>query len=369
MGTNCVGRARANGQRDMAVVRTATVLLVISVGTLAGSPSVHAQECAYRVYPGSWLNTGFQVRAGQTLEIQASGTNRYKDGARIEFGVGGDMYSVWSLTAKVGSQIEDLDGGAIFTAEQSGVLELGVPAKADTPVEDAAEYLDTSYSLCVNVFQADHGGGLTIGLEDCPREVWVGWGRPSMACVVCIRGFRTNTPDPVVLDCPGAFDEWGDHADAGGDRLKTIRVFACGASAQTYDWAGQYECPDSGPGGYPWGIFVSAPAEDLENNTQPGRRSPICLGTNPVRLRVSQGQDTAEVTLAPEIVLTQGGVGGGGSYENWTECGDDGGGGGGAGGGAGCGLGRWWEERENIWTGTWTRRGGSSVFDGHFERP
>jgi hypothetical protein len=375
MGLNRAIRSSTKARRFPPSGVAARALLIAAASALATGSGARGHEltvCNYQVYPGSWLNTGFQVRAGQTIEVQASGTNRYKDGQRIEFGVGGDMYGVWSLTVKVGSQIDDLDGGAIFTAEQNGVIELGVPAKADLPVEESGEYLDPAYSLCVNLFIAGQSGGLSATLFDCPAEVWVDYGRPSMACTICITGARTNTPEPVVVDCPNAINSWGDHEDPGGDPFKLIRIFACGAQAATYDWAGQ-TCGADGAPGYPWGIFVSAPRQDLENYTQPGRRRPICLGTNPVKLRVSQGEDSAEVVIAPQIVLQAGLVGGGGSYENVTECdGDDGtggGGGGGGGGAGGCGLGVWWEETENIWRGTWRRRGGSSVFDAHFETP
>jgi len=182
-----------------------------------------------------------------------------------------------------------------------------------------------------------------------------------MSATVFITGFRRNTADPVVLECRKATNGFGDHPFA-GDRLKTVRIFPCGATAQTYDWPVE---------GYAWGIMISAPAVD--DHAQPGRPRDICIGTNPVQITVSQkGAGEATVTIAPQLVLKQGLVGGGGTYEASNCNGDQrGAGGGGAGGGAGpfrCGLGSTWTESESGWTGTWTRRGTSNTFDAHWER-
>lgn len=209
------------------------------------------------------------------------------------------------------------------------------------------------------------GEAATIKAEirDLPTEVWVGWGRPSMSATIFITGFRRNTADPVVLECPDAISLQGDHPDPGGDAFRRVRVWPCGATAQTYDWPVE---------GYGWGILISAPEKD--GGPQPGRPRDICIGSNPVRLRVSQkGAGSATLTIAPQLLLKAGLVGGGGTYGP-TNCTGDArgpGGGGTGGGGTGpfrCGLGILWKEAESGWTGTWRRRGDSNVFDARWER-
>jgi hypothetical protein len=146
----------------------------------------------------------------------------------------------------------------------------------------------------------------------------------------------------------------------------------CGEIAAPYNWAG-HTC-SGGPGysptpGYLWGMFISAPARDLVNDVQPGRPKDICIGTNPVTLKFSQkGSGEALVTLAPELVLKAGLVGGGGSYNIKSNC-INGSGDGGSGGTLRCGLGKVWRESESGWTGTWRRRGESNVFDAHWDKP
>jgi hypothetical protein len=327
--------------------------------------SAQDQVCQVTIRAGSWFSSGVRVTAGQKVVVKATGKMRYAEGQRIEFGPGGDMYGVWSVKAKIGTQIVDLRSEWTFRAEQTGTVELGVPARANIPVEKDANHLDPNYSLCANVSIAEEAGAIAAVLTGPPTEVWVGWGRPSMAAGIMITGFRRNTADPVVLDCPNSTNGFGDHPVA-SDRLKTVRIFPCGANQQTYDWPAT---------GYNWGIMISAPARDLENDQQPGRPRDICIGTNPVRLRVSQkGAGEAFVTISPQLLLKAGLVGGGGTYGPTTCTGDarGGGGGGGGGGGAGgpfrCGLGTSWDENESGWTGAWRRRGDSNVFDARWTR-
>ena len=345
--------------------------ILISKSVDAGS-LIPQQVCQHSVRPGAWTPTNLQLKAGQKVVISATGTFRYKDGARIEFGPGGDMYGIWSLKARIGNQIENVGGKGTVTATQDGQLELGAPAKANLPVEEGLTYLDSNYQYCVTVSMADEGQ-LSVSVEEGPKELWVGWGREPMAISFCIRGFISNSAEPLRVDCPKMDNSFGDHKDISGNRLKTVRMEHCGETAAPYNWAG-HTC-SGGPGyfptpGYLWGMFISAPARDLENDQQPGRKKDICIGTNPVTLRFSQkGAGEAYVTVAPELVLKAGLVGGGGSGMK-SNCDDNnGGGGGGAGGGTlRCGLGRVWRESESGWTGTWTRRGDSGVFDAHWER-
>ena len=196
-------------------------------------------------------------------------------------------------------------------------------------------------------------GGPPIGaaairaeLSNGPAEVWVAWGRDPMAVGICIRGFIPNSPEPLKVECPDSDNSFGDHLVA-GDRFKTVRISTCGEIAAPSNWAG-HTC-SKGPGYFPgdgpaylWGLFISAPARDLENDLQPGRPRDICIGTNPVTIKISQkGAGETFVTLAPQLVLKAGGIGGGGTYDSSNCTGDARGtgrggvGGGGDGGGGG----------------------------------
>jgi hypothetical protein len=319
---------RINQYAALACLSLVTTAALVSTRNTKSSAQ-EPQVCPYTVRAGSWVATSVRLSKGQKASIKATGTMRYAEGARIEFGPGGDMYGVWSLKAKIGSQIVDLPPSAwIITAEQDGPIELGVPARANTPVEEGAKFLDMNYSLCVSVTIIEEVGAIRAELRDVPTEVWVGWGRPSMSATVFITGFRRNTADPVMLECKDATNGFGDHPFA-SDRLKTVRIFPCGATAQTYDWPAE---------GYAWGIMISAPARDTENDQQPGRPRDICIGTNPVRITVSQkGAGSATVTIAPQLVLKQGLVGGGGTYGASNCSGDQRGAGGTGSGGGGTG--------------------------------
>ncbi len=271
---------------------------------------------------------------------------------RIEWNIPGynnSGYYEWTLDASC-------KGSGVAVNTVSGITRNTTVAKTAGPPENVA--------------------AISAELSDVPAEVWVGWGRDPMAVSFCITGFISNSPEPLKVDCLDVDNSFGDHFDASGDRLKTVRIVHCGETAAPSNWAG-HTC-SRGPGyhpepGYLWGIFISAPARDLENDVQPGRPRDICIGTNPVRLRISQkGAGETFVTLSPQLVLKAGLVGGGGTYAASNCNGDSRGtGGGGAGGGTGplrCGLGSTWRESESGWIGTWTRRGTSNTFDGHWER-
>ncbi|MEP6742432.1 MAG: PAN domain-containing protein [bacterium] len=106
---------------------------------------------AITIKPGAWVSTGVFLKKGQIAAITATGTMRYKEGQRIAFPPGGDMYGVWSLKAKVGSQIVDVSGRGEITANEDGELQLGAPARENKPVEEGLTYLDANYHYCATV--------------------------------------------------------------------------------------------------------------------------------------------------------------------------------------------------------------------------
>lgn len=109
-------------------------------------------SCQNEIFPGSWVSTKITLKQGDKALITSTGTMRYKDPPNISFQAGGDAYGVWSVKAKVGeTQIVDVGGAGEIIAAQDGTLELGVPARANTPVADSAKYLDPNMSFCATV--------------------------------------------------------------------------------------------------------------------------------------------------------------------------------------------------------------------------
>jgi hypothetical protein len=109
-------------------------------------------------------------------------------------------------------------------------------------------------------------------------------------CIVCIKGWRRNTADPVQVVFPEQGNWWGLHANG-------IKVFAGGndnplvigpMSLDPSRMSG-YRCPDSDSfraGEYPWGFFIKADPEAL-----PGRSFAI-----PIIVR-QKGASEAKVVL------------------------------------------------------------------------
>lgn len=135
-------------------------LTALAAPSIAQSPG--ALPCLFEVVPGSWKSTSIQVTAGQSVSIQATGIFQYKEHPRISFPPGGDMYGIWSLKAKVGiNQIEVVGAYGGFVAKESGVLELGAPAKVDIPIGQYVDGLDSSTSkYCVTAVNVS--GGVTL---------------------------------------------------------------------------------------------------------------------------------------------------------------------------------------------------------------
>jgi len=122
------------------------VVLILLIGSACRAPS-HPNECTTFVIPAggtwsaSWLDTGIQLSAGQTVIISAKGTVRPSTAQDIHAGPDGttqvqnwqDYYSFrsdWAHEAVIarigGGDILFIGAGQQFEAPTGGTLELGV---------------------------------------------------------------------------------------------------------------------------------------------------------------------------------------------------------------------------------------------------
>lgn len=83
----------------------------------------------YTVTPGKWTSTGLSFKKGQQMRVEASGTWKYKEGLKTEFGPGGGGYWGWFvLKAKFNEQMFDVGTKGGGSAPEDAELELGAPA-------------------------------------------------------------------------------------------------------------------------------------------------------------------------------------------------------------------------------------------------